>query len=214
VWKVLLLLLALATAVVAFLAVASGVHLTRLVGWNEAERLIEVLAIQEGMTVADVGAGDGWLAIEVARRVGPSGHVFATEIDDEQRAAIHAAATREGLDNVSVVTAGARETGLPAACCEVVYLRHVYHHVTDPAALNESLVASVSPGARLAIIDFEPRGVWRLFGAHQTGRDGHGVGRDEVIQELEAAGFRFERGEERWGRIGYLLVFRRPEPTG
>jgi ubiquinone/menaquinone biosynthesis C-methylase UbiE len=194
---------------VAVLAAASGVHLTRLVGWNEAERFIETLGIEPGMTVADVGAGDGWLAVEVAHRVGPGGHVFATEIDPQGLAEIRAAAARERLDYLTVVTAGERETGLPPACCEVVYLRYVYHHLTHPAAVNESLFNAIVPGGRLAIIDFAPRGLLRLVAAHGDREGGHGVHRQDVVREVTAAGFRLEQREDHWGQIGYLLVFRR-----
>lgn len=212
-WTLTLLLAALVIAAAA-VAAASGVHLTRLVGWSEADRLVETLAIAPGMRVADVGAGDGWLAVQVARRVGPSGHVFATELDERRLAAIRAAAVHEGLDNVTVVPAGENDTGLPVACCEIVYLRHVYHHLTQPAPLTRSLFASMAPGGRLAVIDFEPRGLLRWLGGHGASPRGHGVYREDVVRELTAAGFELEHGQERWGRMGYLLVFRRAPRVG
>lgn len=190
------------------IASASGVHLTRLIGWDEAEEVVRRLGIRSGMRVADVGAGSGWLAVEVARRVGPDGHVFATELGEEQRQEIRESAEAAGLTNMTVVAAAERETGLPAACCDVIYLRNVYHHVADPNPFNSSLYASVAPGGRLAIIDFEPRGIFGL-GAGPADRGGHGVSRASVRDELEAAGFRLVEVDARWGRLGYLLVFRR-----
>lgn len=206
-----LVLAALAVAVATVVACTSGVHLGNLVGWNEAERLTRALAIEPGMTVADVGAGKGGLAVAIARRVAPGGRVFATEIDPKRLAAIRDAIAREGLDNVTVVTAGERETGLPAACCEVVYLRNVYHHIAHPDALNASLFESVAPGGRLAVIDFEPGGLLDWLGGGAR-RQGHGVRPAQVIRELTAAGFGLERRNDRWGRSGYLLTFRRPPP--
>ena len=78
-------------------------------------------------------------------------------------------------------------------------------------ALNASLFESVAPGGRLAIIDFEPGGLvdWLGGGAR---RQGHGVRPAQVIRELTAAGFGLERRNDRWGRSGYLLTFRRPPP--
>ena len=206
-----LVLAALAVAVATGVACTSGVHLENLVGWNEAERLTRALAIEPGMTVADVGAGKGGLAVALGRRVAPAGRVFATEIAPKRLAAIRDAIAREGLDNVTVVTAGERETGLPAACCEVVYLRNVYHHIAHPDALNASLFESVAPGGRLAVIDFEPGGLLDWLGGGSR-RQGHGVRPAQVIRELTAAGFGLERRNDRWGRSGYLLTFRRPPP--
>ena len=79
----------------------------------EVERLADVLDIQPGDTVADVGAGDGWLSIEVAALVGESGQVFATELSADRRDAIRTAVAAAGLDNVTVVEAGEHETNLP-----------------------------------------------------------------------------------------------------
>lgn len=204
-----LLLAALAVAVATVVACTSAVHLRNLVGWDEAERLTRALAIEPGMTVADVGAGRGGLAVDIARRVLPGGRVFATEINAKRLAEIRAAIAREGLDNVTVVAAGERETGLPAACCKVVYLRNVYHHLAHPDALSASLFDSVAPDGRLGIIDFEPGGLLEWLGGGSA-RKGHGVRPADVIRELTAAGFRLEHRNDRWGRSGYLLMFRRP----
>jgi predicted methyltransferase len=195
-------------AVVAALAAASGAHLTRL-RWDEAQELVQRLDVQRGMRVADVGAGNGWLTVEVAGHVGPEGHVFATEVMPAKRDEIRNRVLAAGLKNVSIVEAASTATGLPRACCEVIYLRFVYHHLGEPQAINASLYDSVAPGGRLAIVDFEPRGVFRWLGSGAPGRDGHGVWRARVREEVEAAGFRLVDVEERWGRLGYLMVFSR-----
>ncbi len=63
---------------------------------------------------------------------------------------------KEGLNNVTVIEGAAAATNLPDACCDAVFLRHVYHHITEIDAFNKSLLASLKPGGRLAIIDFVP----------------------------------------------------------
>ena len=127
----------------------------------EVERLADVLDIQPGDTVADVGAGDGWLSIEVATLVGESGQVFATELSADRRDAIRTAVAAAGLDNVTVVEAGEHETNLPPSCCDAIFLRRVYHHLTDPAATNASLHAALKPGGRLAVVELEFNGFLR-----------------------------------------------------
>ena len=108
-------------------------------GETEIERLAALLEIRPGDTVADVGAGDGWLSVEFATVVGETGHVFATELSVRRRDDIRESVAVAGLDNVTVVEAGEHETNLAPGCCEAIFLRRVYHHLTDPAAYNASL---------------------------------------------------------------------------
>lgn len=210
VWRLPLVAGAALVVVVAVAAAGCGVHLANLVGWDEPTELARRLEIGPGTTVADVGAGSGWLAVAMARRVGPDGRVFATEIDPARRDQIRAAVSGAGLANVAVIEAGERETGLPPRCCEVVYLRNVYHHLAAPEALNASLFEAVVPGGRLAIIDFGPGGWLDWFASGRPGSDGHGVRPATVVEEVERAGFSLVERDDRWGRHGYLLVFRRP----
>lgn len=162
--------------------------------------------------MADLGAGDGTFAIALARRVGPSGHVYATEIDDKRLADIRQAAARAGLSNVSVVKGTAARTNLPDGCCNALFSRVVYHHLTDAAAINADIFRALRPGARLLIIDFEPGGIMNWIGRSATSdrHGGHGTPKETVVKEVAAAGFKLVRGPERWrGRL-YAVLFRRP----
>ena len=116
---------------------------------SEAAQLAAVLELHEGSRVADVGAGKGAVALELARHVGPTGHVFATEIDDKRRREIQSAAAQAGLDNLSVIEAAEMDTGLERNCCDAIFLRGVYHHVTKPMETNASLHRALRPGGRL-----------------------------------------------------------------
>src|SRR5215813_3248638 len=93
-----------------------------------ADEIATLLAVEPGSTVAEVGAGHGQMAIRMAQRVGPSGHVYASEIDPVRIAEIQQRARDAGLDNLTVVTASPTDSGLPAASCEGVYMTGVYHH--------------------------------------------------------------------------------------
>lgn len=172
----------------------------------EVERLARVLDIRSGDTVADVGAGDGWLSIEVAALVGESGHVFATELAAERRDAIRAAVAAAGVDNVTVVEAGERETNLAPECCDAIFLRRVYHHLTDPPATNASLHAALKPGGRLAVIELEFNGLLRPLRGWP-----HWTDDAQVVAEVAAAGLTHV-GTFDWP-LGahYAAVFRKPQ---
>ncbi len=171
---------------------------------SEPDRLATLLGVETGQTLADIGAGNGWLSIAMAEIVGPSGHVFATELSRQRRADIQAGVARAGLGNVSVVEAGPRETNLPAGCCDAIFMRRVYHHLSDAPAVNASLYQAVKPGGRLAIIEMELTGIWSPFRAWP-----HWTDDAQVVDEVVAAGFRHVTTENWPGAAQYVAVFER-----
>jgi SAM-dependent methyltransferase len=183
----------------------------------EMPRLRQVLALEPGSAVADVGAGRGEVTLALAAEVGPGGRVFSTEIAPEAREQIRAAVAAARLDTVTVVQAQARGTGLPTGCCDAVLLRRVYHHLTDPASINDDLLRALRPGGVLAIIDFPPMLSW-LWPWAPTGappnRGGHGVPAHLVVEEVTASGFELVQVIDDWPGRGplasYCVVFRRP----
>ena len=178
----------------------------------DARRLIQVLELSEGSFVADVGAGSGVLTIPIARHVGPTGRVYSTDINPDRLADIRRAVRAAALDNVVVVEGALAQTNLPLACCDAVFMRNVYHHFGDPAAMNASLVQSVKPGGRLAVVDFPPRTGQSAPPDQRSDGDSHGIMAATVIDELVAAGFVRVRQLE-WTRSGaYLVVAERPDP--
>lgn len=188
---------------------------------SEADRLAALLGLAPGMAIADIGAGEGALAVEMARRVGPEGRVYATELGEKKLAAIRAAAEEAGVANVEALPAEIEGTGLPDACCAAVFMRHVYHHLTEPAAVNRDLLRTLAPGGRLVIVDFPPTWYLAPFAPEGVGeeRTGHGITPEAALRELEAAGFeRVERvadWDAHWfGPDGYALVLRKPASGG
>lgn len=188
----------------AALLVAAGYALWEEPGNDpgEAQRLLDALGAAPGAVVAEIGAGDGALAARIAPRVS---RMLLTEIDAGKRAKL----ARRGLANVQVLQAGIRDTGLPEGCCDAAYSRHVYHHFDEPEALNRSLFRALKPGARVVIVDFEPRLLWPP-GKPSARRSGHGVPRKDVAAEMRGAGFEVVREEDPWLRGRFAIVFRRP----
>src|SRR5262249_39097518 len=175
-------------------AAATGVR-------NEAAELAAVLGLDQDSRIADIGAGKGALSIELARHVVPAGHVFATEIDGDRRRQIQSAADEAVLSHVSVVGATETDTGLQPDCCDAIFLRTVYHHVTRPAETNTSLHDALRSGGRLAVIDFPSRWFLSTFFRVKgvpANRGGHGVPPDVVIEEFRSAGFILERRIDQW----------------
>lgn len=163
---------------------------------EDAARLVAALAIRPGSVVGEIGAGSGALTVAMAREVGATGRVFSNELSARQRDATERAVTTADLSNVTVVEGRPAETNMPAGCCEALFMRDVFHHVEDRLAMSRSLLATLAPGGRLAVLDF-------------AARNGHGMPSDEVRATLERAGFaqvRLEASGARW----YLVVAAKP----
>lgn len=184
---------------------------------REIQRLEKALAVREGSILADIGAGEGEYAIALSRAVGATGRIFASELEADQREAIAAAARAAGATQVTVVAAQFEATGLPDACCDGVFLRGVYHHLTEPGAFGSSLFATLRPGGRLVIIDFPPSfwlALWTPRGIPED-RGGHGIEPELLIRELTAAGFAHVETLSQWPGNNfvtrqYAVIFERP----
>jgi ubiquinone/menaquinone biosynthesis C-methylase UbiE len=176
---------------------------------EEIDRLAEALAIEAGMKVADVGAGDGEWSIALAERVGDSGHVFATEVDQDEIRKIEDRVALSRLSNITVVLGDQRHTGLPDGCCDAILLRLVYHHFVDPPAVLTSIHEALQPGGLLAVIDITPQEHWRrLRGVPERG--GHGIPPDDLIEEITRTGFELVARYDDWNHDAerFCVVFR------
>ena len=149
----------------------------------EVPLLVDILALKPGMTVADVGAGFGAWTIRFSKWIGPSGRVFATEVGASQLASLRESVKKEGLTNVTVVEGAPRSTNLPANCCDAIFIRDAYHHLTEPQDILKSFAAALKPGGRLAIIDFPPRPNSQIPDGVPKDRAGHGVPPEVVERE-------------------------------
>jgi len=174
---------------------------------EEVKRLAEVMGWKAGTVAADIGAGDGKYTFAAVERVGAAGKVYATEIDAKKLAELKDEAARRKLGNVIVVESKEAETNLPAACCDAIFLRHVYHHLTKPVEFNASLVRSLKSGGRLAIIDFAPRSGLEPVEGVPSNRGGHGIPQKIMIEELSAAGLQVEKIVNDWPEDSYCVLF-------
>jgi len=174
---------------------------------EEIGRLAKLMDWKPGDVVADIGAGDGSYSFAAAERVGAAGRVYATEIDGQKLKELRAEVQKQKLLNVTVVESKEADTNLPSACCNVIFLRRVYHHLTKPAEFDANIVRSLKPGGRLAIIDFPPRpGLGEVKGV-PSNRSGHGIPQKVLIEEITAAGLQLEKTVDDWAEESYCVVF-------
>jgi ubiquinone/menaquinone biosynthesis C-methylase UbiE len=174
---------------------------------EEVRRLAELMGWKAGTVAADIGAGDGRYTFAAVERVGAAGKVYATEIDAKKLGELRDEVAKRKLGNVVVVESKEAETNLPAGCCDAIYLRRVYHHLTKPAEFDAGLVRSLKSGGRLAIIDFPARAGLDPVEGVPSNRGGHGIPEKVVIEELKAAGLQVEKIVNDWPENDYCVLF-------
>ena len=180
----------------------------------ELPQLVDLLQLEPGMTVADVGAGFGAWTVRLARIVGPSGRVYANDVGDKQLAWLKEYAAKEQVANVTVIGGGERSTNLPAGCCDAILIRDAYHHLTQPENIVRSMASALKPGGRLAVIDFPPRPDTEVPAGVPANRLGHGVPPAVVLKEVGGA-LTHVRTIDAWAPNStqanlFLVLFRKP----
>ena len=194
---------------------AGAVRQEREQAAREAPQLAELLALKPGIIVADVGAGGGAMSVAMAKWLGSGGRVYATDIGSQQLAETRAYVAQEALSNVVVLEGAESSTNLPRECCDAIFLRDVYHHLTRPQEFDASLLTALKRGGRLAIMDFPPDPGSSIPAGVPADRGGHGIPVAILSAEVARAGFRQLRMMPRWppdddrGRL-FLVMFEKP----
>jgi ubiquinone/menaquinone biosynthesis C-methylase UbiE len=172
---------------------------------GEFEAVVAAARVQPGMSVADIGAGEGYYTVRLSPLVGPRGRVLAQDIVPEVRDKLAERVQRDRLDNVTVQLGLADNPKLPAASFDRVLLVHMYHEVTEPYAFLWHLVGGLKPGGEVIVVD-----------ADRTIKN-HGIPPAMLKCELAAVGLSLDRFQRLQGSDSYFAAFRatsaRPEPA-
>lgn len=150
--------------------------------WQKPKEVVERLAIAPGARIADIGAGGGYFTWHLASAVGPSGTVYAVEIDDTALEIINKEMRSRGIFTVNPIRADPHDAKLPEPV-DLVFSCDTYHHMDGRIDYFRSLARYLTSNGRVAILDFHPHGFF-------SGLLGHGTAKEDVRREMEAAGYR------------------------
>jgi ubiquinone/menaquinone biosynthesis C-methylase UbiE len=141
-------------------------------------RVMDLLHLSTGKTVADIGAGGGWFSVRAAKRVAPNGKVLAEDINPKYIEAIRQRAQKEGLSDIVPVLGTPDDPKLAPNSLDAALMLKVYHEIAHPETMLGHLRAAMKPGARFGIIDRNGHG------------DDHGLDEKVVRAEVERNGFK------------------------
>lgn len=171
---------------------------------NEADTVMNRAEIRPGMTVADIGAGEGYYTVRLAQRVGARGRVLAQDIIPEVRDALADRVARERLDNVSVRLGAPDDPKLPENSFDRILMVHMYHEIGEPYAFLWHLRPSLRPGGLVIVVD-----------ANRPTQN-HGTPPSLLRCEFAAVGYQLVAMREMRSAGGYFAAFRasgsRPAP--
>lgn len=164
---------------------------------NEAEIIMDSADVRVGMTVADIGAGEGYYTVRLAKRVGPHGRVLAEDIMPEVIDALASRVTRENWENVSVKLGTPDDPSLPPGSFDRIFMVHMYHEISEPYAFLWRLYPALKPGGQIIVVDAN-----RLT-------QNHGTPPAQLECEFNAVGFRMIDQRPMPSAGGYMARFAR-----
>lgn len=171
---------------------------------GEADTVMDLAGIAPGMTVADIGAGEGYYTVRLAERVGAQGRVLAQDIDREALDRLGNRVERERLDNVSIKLGEGDDPKLPKTSFDRIFLVHMYHEVREPYAFLWRLWPALRKGGQVVVVDVD------------RPTDQHGIAPLLLACEFKAAGFRLVAFRDAPELAGYYAQFEaaanRPQP--
>jgi predicted methyltransferase len=163
----------------------------------QIDRVMSILAVEPGKSVADIGAGSGWFTVRAAKRVGKQGTVYAVDINPQAIRYINDRTRKEQLGNVKTILSQPDDPLLPGQSVDSVLLLKTYHEVAHPITLLRKLRPALRAGANVGIIDRNGSG------------ENHGIDKDVVIREAKEAGYslRDQYDFVKADNMDYFLVF-------
>ena len=163
----------------------------------QIDRVMTLLGITPGKTVADVGAGSGWFTVRAARRVGATGAVYAEDINPDAVRTIELRAKKEQLSNVHTVLGTPDDLKLAPGSVDAALLLKVYHEIAHPVPVMKELRSTLKPGGRVGVID-----------RNGNGTD-HGLDRTILEREMHEAGFKVKERYDFTKADGqdYFIIF-------
>lgn len=168
--------------------------------WQKPNEILNALHIKKGHTVADIGAGSGYLTVKLSERVSDMGVVYAEDIQQEMLDYISKRLAEKGIKNVTLILGTMDDPKLPTNSLDIAVLLSTYHEITQPIDFMKKIKLALKPQGKLAILEFSDESP---IGPPIQVR----LPEDLVITELKEAGFTLSERHTFILPYQYFLIF-------
>jgi len=207
-----LLIAFIVTAIVlSFLAGCSS-NLDRQTYFNESagspeyqpDKVIEVLKIQNGWYIGDLGAGGGYYTYRFAEETGPSGKVYAADINQEFLAGIDKTAKNKGFNNVHIISSNSDDSNFEEKSLDLIFTRNTFHHIDNKNNYMKKLAHKIKDDGKIALIDYKKDASYSP--------SGHSSSRDEIISSIDDTGLIVEKEYEFLEKQYFFILIKQSTP--
>jgi ubiquinone/menaquinone biosynthesis C-methylase UbiE len=154
--------------------------------WQQPDKVLKVIGIKPGMVIGEPGAGRGYYTFKLARKVGPTGKIYANDIVEKDLNTIKKRAKRERFTNIVTIKGEIKDPLFPVDELDMVFMSYVLHDLERPAAFLKNLRAYLKPDTPLVILEQAPE---------KTSETWHFWKKEKILKTLKEAGYRLERIE-------------------
>ena len=158
--------------------------------WNKlqpADKVMKAMGVKPGMNIGEVGAGRGRYAVQMAKGAGPTGKIYANDIDSGSLEYLNLRCKRDNISNIETILGTVTDPRFPKGKLDFVYFINTYHHIAKPVELLKNIIPGLKPGGRLVLIEHAPE--------KATGMGSHATPKETVLRQAKNAGFKLERIE-------------------
>jgi len=160
---------------------------------NKSDQILDTLALRPGQNIADIGAGGGYFSLRLAEAVESEGKVYAVDTDEESLNFVASEAEERALSNIETILVTEGSLPVPGRSLDLVFMRNVYHHLTDRVQYLTRLACLLKPCGRVAIVEYRRAAPFSFRGLFK-----HYVPQERIVDEMEKAGYRID------GVFGFL----------
>jgi len=170
--------------------------------WQQPEKVVQSLAIKPGDRIADLGSGGGYFTFRLSRAVGPTGKVYAVDVDKDMLEDLAERAKKDGYGNIEKVLGKFDDPSLPESGVDLIFTSNVYHHIDARPKYFADTAKYLRPGGRIAIVDFNGKHWSATFIGHYSPVE-------LIKKEMDEAGYRLEREFDFLDRQSFLVFSKR-----
>jgi len=160
--------------------------------WQQPVKVMEAAGIKPGMIIGEPGAGQGYFTLKLARQVGPTGKIYANDINRKELNILKRKIKKAGISNVVIIKGKITDPLFPKNQLNMVFMAYVLHDLEQPAAFLKNLKPSLKFNAPLVILERDP--------VKFTDNASHFWKKEKILEIVKSAGYRLDKTDTSFTR--------------